>query len=340
MFLIFLMLIFTNYFHSEEIHLRDGTVIFGDFEGEMDNYYVVRTKYGVLSIPKDDILKKSEELRIPDNVNLRIEIKKSSEGYVKNFYEGSVLSASQFFSNDGVMISSSGLISDGIYYEYDSDGNLLSERTIRNGFENGPLIEFYPNGGVKARIDFKDGKINGKAIYYSDESRPILEQTYTNGLLDGFSIEYDADGNIKTKVLYSSGKMVDSIVKKADAEMMPISPSTPSAISQEHYEKKEDNKKADIKSNITTKVLNIARGKKVFVNFNSKYTGSFIYDSSFNIVDITGKIPDGSIIVEDSKLKLTFEFLSNWPVSLIVLDGGVEVKRFMYDDNGKASEIR
>ncbi len=345
MFLFGILLILSGYFYSEEIHLKDGTVIFGDIEGEMDNYYAIRTKYGVLTIPKDQIIN-DKGIKIPNSVNLKIEIKKSTDGYIKNFYEGENLLATQSFTKEGVLISSSGVIQDGIYYEYDENGNLISERTIKKGVENGPLIEFYPDGRIKARIDFRDGKINGKAVYYSLDSKPILEQTYTNGVLDGFSIEYDTDGNMKTKILYSSGKMVDSIVKGSEINLTSLSSLTVSSVSQNTQNNnnlKDDNlSKISVKKeeDISTRLQNIARGKKVFVNLKSKYTGSFVYDSAFNIIDITGKIPDGNIQVNDSKQRLVFEFSSNWPVSLRVFSGEIEVKKFIYDENGKASEVK
>ncbi len=345
MFLFSIVLILSNYFYSEEIRLKDGSVIFGDIEGEMDNYYAVRTKYGILSIPKSDIIE-DKGINFPNGVNLKIEIKKSTDGYIKNFYEGDKLLATQSFTKEGVLISSSGVIQDGIYYEYNEDGNLISERTVRKGVENGPLIEFYPDGRVKARIDFRDGKMNGKAIYYSLDSKPILEQTYTNGVLDGFSVEYDMDGNVKTKVLYSSGKMVDSIVKGDEVDLISLSSTTASSVSQNNQNsdslKNDKISKISVKKEgeISTRLQSIARGKKVFVSLGSKYTGSFVYDSAFNIIDITGKIPDGNIEVNDSKHRLVFEFSSNWPVSLKVFNDGVEIKKFTYDENGKASGVK
>lgn len=318
-----------NLSYSEEIKLKDGSVIYGDIEGEMDDYYVVRTKYGVLSVPKNDLVKKDLDLNIPDDVSLKIKIEKSTDCYMRYFYEGEKMIAQQKISFDGSIIFMEGKIKDGIYYEYDSEGNIISERTLRNAIENGPVIEFYPDGKIKARIDYRDGKINGKAVFYSNDSRPILEQTYSNGILDGFSVEYDADGNIKNKILYSNGKIADSIVKEpskvefsTNTKTAEFEPQTSSALNN--------------RDDIMVRIVKIARGKKVFVNVKSKYSGSFSYDFDFNVIDITGKIPDGIISFDDSGKTFIFEFSSNWPVSLKIAEKGKEIERFIYDENGKA----
>lgn len=329
-FVLMLVLNFSNFIYCEKILLKDGTVIYGDFEGEMDNYMIIRTKYGVLSVPKLDILDNGNVVNIPDDVKLRIVIDKSSDVYIRRFYDGDVLKATQVLSKDGILISSEGYIRDGIYYEYDDNQNIISERIIKNGIENGPLTEFYHNGGVKARIDYNNGKIHGKAIFYTMDSKPMLEQSYSNGVLDGFSIEYDIDGNVKTKILYSSGKLVDNIVKTDIKEGESV------IISSVAVEKEISN--VNIKTDITSRIVNIARGKKVFVYIKNKYWGSFSYDNDYNVIDITGKLPDGVFDVDVDNKKLRFEFISNWPVSMDLIENGVIFKKFVYDENGKAIE--
>ncbi|MEF3280489.1 MAG: hypothetical protein K6357_05935 [Elusimicrobiota bacterium] len=322
-----------NLLYAEKIELKDGSVIYGDFEGVMDDYYVIRTKYGILSVAKSELLT-PPDIQIATGVingnkgyELKIIIKKSSDVYTRFFYENDVITSTQVLSLTGVIISSSGFVKDGIYYEYDESGNLMAERTIKNSLDNGPVIEFYPDGIVKSRIDFKDGKINGKAFFYTPDSKLILEQTYSNNVLDGFSIEYDLDGNVKSRVLYSQGKIADSIAKKDDSEKQP----------DEQLENKIiENPKNISTDRISTKVIKIARGKKIFLYKNNKYTGSFSIDGDYNVIDINGKISNGEIIVEDGKTNLIFNFSNNWPISLKIVMGGVIKDDFIYDENGRA----
>lgn len=308
---------------GEKIELADGTVIYGDFEGIMDDYYVVRTKYGVLSISKSDIITPvSIEISSQAGVeadkqkNLKIIIHKSTDSYTRSFYDGEVITGTQTFSTSGVFISSSGFIKDGIYYEYDENNNMLSERTIKDGIENGPVIEFYPDGIIKSRIDFKDGKINGKAFFYTPDSKLVLEQSYSNGVLDGFSVEYDSDGNVKSRILYSKGELANDIIKKDQ---------------DKDIEAKADEKKPTKKDEFSTKTFKIARGQKIFIYKNNKYIGSFTVDDSYNVIDVTGRIPDRDYEIADKGIKQIFSFEGNTPTRLRVLKGEAE-EEFNYVD--------
>jgi len=308
---------------GEKIELFDGTVIYGDFEGVIDDYYVVRTKYGVLSISKSDILSpvsveisSQTAIETDKQKNLKIIIHKSTDGYNRNFYDGDIIIGTQIFSSSGVFISSSGFIKDGTYYEYDENNNMLSERTIKDGIENGPVIEFYPDGIIKSRIDFKDGKINGKAFFYTPDSKLVLEQSYSDGVLDGFSVEYDSDGNIKSRVLYSKGELANNIIKKDQEKDTEVKP---------------EEKKPTQKDEFSTKTLKIARGQKIFIYKNNKYIGSFTVDDSYNIIDVTGKIPDRDYEIVDKGIKQIFSFDGNTPTKLRILKGETE-EEFGYVD--------
>lgn len=327
---IFIILIFSFLnLYSEKIELKDGTVIYGDFEGVVDDYYVIRTKYGVLSVSSSDINIPSEiiinssstQIQSDSGVEMKIITKKTEDGYVRNFYVNSIMVATQTFNSSQNLLNVYGTIKDGIYYEYDEKGNMLAERTIKNGLENGPVIEFYPDGIIKSRIDFKDGKISGKAFFYTNDSRLILEQSFTNGVLDGFSVEYDLDGNIKSKVLYSNGKLATT--DKTEEE------------TKELKEEKND-KKVSVTDTYSVKTINIARGKKVFVYKNNRYIGSFTFDNDYNIIDVTGKIPDKDIEIKEPKITLSFSFLNNWPVNLKITKSGNLENEYIYDENGKA----
>ncbi len=323
------ILLFLSLLNAEKIELKDGTVIYGDFEGLIEDNYVIRTKYGILSVKKEDILYPDSENiiikqtdNIKNNKDLRIITKKIENGYKRFFYENGVIIATQTFINNELITE--GNIKDGVYYEFDENDNMIAEKTIKNGIENGTVIEFYPSGIIKSKINFKDGKIHGKAYFYTEDSKLILEQSFENGVLEGYSIEYNLDGNIKSKILYHNGKLAETNEEKKE-ENKENTQNEP-VISTETLKIEE----------ITTKKINLARGKKIFVYKNNKYIGSFTFDNEFNILDITGSIPDGEIEVKESKYNIIFQFLNNWVVSLKVMKGGIIEKEYLYKDDGKS----
>lgn len=323
---LFIIISLSNFLFAERIELRDGTVIYGDFEGTADDYYVIRTKYGVLSILKDEIINNPNiELSTHGFNNKGYELKmktvKSTETYTRFFYNYDMVVATQVFLNTGVLVSSSGVIKDGIYYEYDEENELVAERTIKDGIENGPVIEFYPNGIIKSRIDFKEGRLSGKAFFYTEDSRLILEQTYTNGILDGFSIEYDNDGNVKSRVLYSQGKIVNDIVKEE--------------VKNSEDEGKKLNNGKDIFNEISIRIVKIARGNKFFIYKNNKYSGSFTLDNDYNVIDVSGSIKDGEYDIKDKKINFKIIFEKNWPKKLFDINTN---SSYIYNEFGQAKK--
>jgi|GEM_PF-2029245 len=331
---------FTLSIFAEKIELKDGSVIYGNFEGVMDNTYIIRTKYGILSIDKNEIINHSQTAETiisqidksttTSKQELKIILSKNQNYIEKKFYENNNLIATQVFSStSSIIISSSGYVKDGIYYEYDENGTLLSEKTIRNGLENGAVIEFYPNGIIKSKIDYKDGKIDGKVYIYSEDGRLILEQSYSDGVLDGFTTEYDLDGNIKSRILYSMGKLSEIPLKEKDENKENIK----SNLNEETKLQKIENKNI---SEFSTKILTLSRNKKVFIYKNKKYTGSFTFDNDYNIIDITGDIPDKEFEIKDNKEILIFYFNKNFPISLKVIKNNNEVTEYNYTEDGKA----
>jgi hypothetical protein len=266
---------------------------------------------------------------------LKIIITKSTDTYTRSFYENGIITATQTFSTAGVFISSSGFIRDGIYYEYDENSNMTSERTLKDGIENGPVIEFYPDGIIKSRIDFKDGKTNGKAFYYTPDSKLILEQTYSNGLLDGFSVEYDSDGNIKSKVLYSNGELANDIVKPKEEVIKSSAPVTTDikVATDTAVEQPKPVEKKIVKSDeFSSRVIKIARGEKIFIYRNNKYIGSFTIDDDYNIIDVTGNIPDRDYEIKDKTVKLVFTIQNDSPQKLSVFRDGSAEDDYIYSD--------
>ncbi len=71
----------------------------------------------------------------------------------------------------------------------DRNGELLYKDTIKNG-KLKARNTYHSNGQIKASMIFKNYKLHGEQITYSDKGDVILRQTFNNGKLDGMKIAY------------------------------------------------------------------------------------------------------------------------------------------------------
>ena len=67
-------------------------------------------------------------------------------------------------------------------------------------------IAYYDNGNIKYDIESRNGKIDGKAKYWSDEGILINLVHYSNDLFHGEWIDFYPDGKIQHIVSYSYGQ--------------------------------------------------------------------------------------------------------------------------------------
>lgn len=73
-------------------------------------------------------------------------------------------------------------------------------------FYTGPFIEYFDNGKIKGKGEFKEGLVHGLRIVYYENGNKSLERNYSNGINDGASIEYYPSGQIKQEVNFKNGK--------------------------------------------------------------------------------------------------------------------------------------
>lgn len=306
-FLIATIFLFSSFASASFIVLKDGTKIEGQAEGEMDDFYVIRTKYGVLTIKKEEILNPQDIEFTKENENLakaEFDTKKSSDtsenipsfsmeviastsGAIKLFYENSIVIATAVYNAKNELIFLEGEIKEGKYLRTYPSGKILSEIYFKNGKENGLTKFYYENGNLQAKAEYKNGLLDGTVYSYSPQGNLLSEQNYKDGLLDGAFIEYLPDGTLKNKVLYSKGKVVTS-----------------------KNEEKSDITNDKIESLITLKKKKVARGFQFLVYSGKKYRGSFTIKE--NGVELEnrreGSMPDGSFKVYSDDGVLTDEF--------------------------------
>jgi len=305
---IYLILFLPIYSYSETITLKDGARIEGEFEGIMEDTYMVRTKYGVLNIKKSDIISPENiEIKNEENINQNISTSTLNSDIIENkytfktiidsdtikkfYYENDILIATQTFNLKNELINTEGLIKDGKYIEYFTDGKIKTEKNFSNGKENGITKIYYPDGILQSKAEYLNGLLNGSLLIYSPSAKLLFEQNYKNGLLDGLIKEYNEDGTIKRQMIYSMGKEIIPETSKKEINQ-------------------QEKKVEIIASPITAKKIKIARGSKYIIYFEKKYKATLIIDSNYNILDQTGKLPDGILRLnnEDNSIEeWTFE---------------------------------
>ena len=64
------------------------------------------------------------------------------------------------------------------------------------------IEEYYPNGRLKSRIEYRLKKEHGKALYYDEHLRLYLEVTMKNGKKHGGFHKYHFNGKIDTEAYY------------------------------------------------------------------------------------------------------------------------------------------
>jgi len=71
---------------------------------------------------------------------------------------------------------------------------------------SGEFIEYFDNGKIKGRGEFKDGLVNGLRTVYYENGNKRREINYSNGINDGASIEYYPSGQKKQEANFKNGK--------------------------------------------------------------------------------------------------------------------------------------
>jgi len=91
---------------------------------------------------------------------------------------------------------------------YEGEENRLSEAFLpsENGRFTGKHEIHYPSGKIKSEINYKDGKQNGLAIWWSENGQKDRERNYIDGKLNGLESKYRFSGQKLIETIYKDGK--------------------------------------------------------------------------------------------------------------------------------------
>ena len=101
----------------------------------------------------------------------------------------------------------------GKWISYFEDGQIWYEGNYKNGKEHGEFI-YFGNGNYNILhklelINYKDGILDGKTIYYHINGEKNSVINYKDGKKDGKNIFYDKDGKIYWSGYYENGILIN-----------------------------------------------------------------------------------------------------------------------------------
>ena len=119
-------------------------------------------------------------------------------GYIRIYNTAGNDSIEQFFDNEGRP--------NGRKIVYYPSGKLMSSTMFVNGARSGSYVEWYENGNVHLRCNYRKDILDGHLVRYYDNGQPMLEVKIVKGKRSGDYKEYYEDGKIKVKGYYISGE--------------------------------------------------------------------------------------------------------------------------------------
>jgi antitoxin component YwqK of YwqJK toxin-antitoxin module len=225
---------FIEYFESGNIK-RKGFYLNGNLNGELFNYYEngqIKSKENYLN---GDIF--GEWISYYDNGNI------SSNTL---YYKGEKISNNSSFDCDNDFICfSNGYFYDGSQKLYYINGQISSFKNYKNGYLNGEVIFYHPNGGInvigkflngkqsglfkeffasghlEAVRNYRNGDLNGVVNVYYENGKKYLVSNYINGLQNGVQLSFFENGRISSTYNYIRGKK-EGVVKTYDSLGNPI----------------------------------------------------------------------------------------------------------------------
>ena len=73
----------------------------------------------------------------------------------------------------------------------------------------GSSVDYYDNGQVEFKINYKDGKQDGLLESYYKNGQLESKVSYKDGRQDGLSESYDEHGQLEEKLCFKSNKTID-----------------------------------------------------------------------------------------------------------------------------------
>jgi len=103
--------------------------------------------------------------------------------------------------------SYAGWLFDGYFKELNKSGRIIKQGCFRNGLKNGIWKEWWENGSLGSVYEWDNGIKEGELINYDSYGNILNAETYKNGQLNGPALYYQEDSLIIEKI-YKKGALV------------------------------------------------------------------------------------------------------------------------------------
>ena len=93
----------------------------------------------------------------------------------------------------------------GTVQEFYENGQLRSKQNFKNGKEEGEFIGYHKNGQLWYKGNYKNGKEEGDHVEYHENGQLWAKGNYKNGKKEGEHVVYYENGQIEEKCNYKNG---------------------------------------------------------------------------------------------------------------------------------------
>ena len=94
------------------------------------------------------------------------------------------------------------------FVKRDIDNTNMKTNQVIDGLKQGLHIEKYDNGKVRWEGHYKNGKIDGKWVWYYENGKIMIKGNYKDNKEVGKWTGYHENGNIHSKYYYKDGKLI------------------------------------------------------------------------------------------------------------------------------------
>lgn len=82
---------------------------------------------------------------------------------------------------------------------------IVKEEAFFENLKDGVFTEYYDNGHILSRTNYKNGKRNGSYTFYHDNGNVLRTVNYVKDFKDGEELSYYKNSLLKSKVIYING---------------------------------------------------------------------------------------------------------------------------------------